>query len=458
MKKYELKYYFQTPAIFFIVFLLFFMQILRFTSQRESYEKEMILLEDRAQQSAAMLRNISASKITTIYEIPDEYYLRYVPKDMSLEDYKKLYQQHLTDSIDLYDQYAQYQGKPESPEKLFVETALLLNSWQLSTQLNLSFNSEKEDYLETPAEYFGEEKWRELKSEFRLSDYQGITVSELPPASTVQHDIWEKSVKTIALYKLDLYQKNHLPQTRFSSNGFIDNLLQRNILSTIVYLGIAFVICIFILSQIHRKNLNRLYYLTLGQKKLFFHRLSLMFSIIFVTIFSSELVILLLRNLTSGSVKLNYPIMAYDLNKTMQFDSVVNLTPLDINPLPLDLANAKDLINLNTYPLYGLLLISFVHVVLLIVLIVSVVYFFYEAFVAKNIIIIASGLGLLIIPTIIAGKVYSFYRLSALLEPLKMLNGKGPWSYVSLLIGLFVVCLLINLLHYLLHIRKESYE
>ncbi len=194
---------------------------------------------------------------------------------------------------------------------------------------------------------------------------------------------------------------------------------------------------------LEQNQLKRLYYLSLGRRRFYQHRFSLLFLVSFLPIFFTEALIMLLRNWREPGVSLSYPVMTFSLTENLDYASRLHMIEGELAPLPIDIHEITDFLKLDIYPVWLILLLSVAYLVIMIALVVSLLNYVYSVWATKRFTTIALGMSVVIVPLLLLLSLYPLDQLSYLLDMSKLLQGKGSWPYAYTLAGFAAYTLLI---------------
>ncbi|HHT44652.1 MAG TPA: hypothetical protein GXZ89_04030 [Fastidiosipila sp.] len=444
MKKQEFRYFFMTPIFLLAIFCLTFIQILTFAVQKDQQASSQAIEESNWQQLAALSHMVAEMMMERLKESPPEAFSDFRPEGMNAKEYEKLHEKYWQRNAELaQENYEFVNANIHSSESLHAKTAFFIFLWQTSTQFSHAYmKREEKPHLDTPAEYFGDARWAEIKETFDLSDYEGILVADFG-TSDLRQGLQQAWHKYGSLYHLRLYEEGHLPVSRFSTNGFIAGIFQRDYIYNAVCLVLTIALSIMAFMTLEQNQLKRLYYLSLGRRRFYQHRFSLLFLVSFLPIFFTEALIMLLRNWREPGVSLSYPVMTFSLTENLDYASRLHMIEGELAPLPIDIHEITDFLKLDIYPVWLILLLSVAYLVIMIALVVSLLNYVYSVWATKRFTTITLGMSVVIVPLLLLLSLYPLDQLSYLLDMSKLLQGKGPWPYAYTLAGFAAYTLLI---------------
>ncbi len=450
MKRFELKYYLMTPIFIFVIFALVFTQVTIFSLQKAEKEKLRSLEKARLQNVIASRKAIGTMVERQFEELPNELWNDYIPEGMPVEEFKEQFRQYWKDDATFIRRLDENLNQNiVSRESQQNEVASNIFTWQSLTKLDKKFmNSSQITFMKAPVDYFSEERWAEIKQEFGLSDYQGIWVflgtsmfnPELDDIN-VEFGVMDHSSQVKALYNLELYEQHHLPVSRYSDNGLISGIFQRDLMYNVICLIISLTVSLIILLTLKQDKLDKMYYLSLGHKKYYRHRFSLLFFVAFIPLILIEGIVMLIRNIIEPGVRLDFPIMAVKLTEKLPYSSEFLLSQVDIGPMQFSLQKYQDFLLLDTYPLWLILLLNLVYFILLVAFVAVVSNYVYSILATKSVKWIALGGVILMAPIIALFILYPIESIRNLFDTTQLLIGRGPWPYGYTLIGLGAIVL-----------------
>lgn len=445
MNKQELKYYFMTPVLMLLIFSLAFIQILIFSVQKEKQHDLQETEKSSRQQTAALAEKVALTSKERAREWPAEAFSDFIPEGMEIDQYLNLYQAFWQKNVNLaLENYHFLNQNINSRESLRADLSQSLLNWQTWTQFNRAFAQATwtSDLLISPSDYFSPATWQDIKNEFALSDYEGIYISNFMPLDA-QQELMITGLQYQALYKLRLYEENYLPFSQYSSNGFIRTIFQRDRLYNSICVLVSLSVCLIVLANLEQNHLKKLYHLSLGRRGFYQHRFRLLFGLSFLPMFSTELLVMVLRNYFEPGVSLSYPITIYKLTGKVNYAYLPKTVELKFGAFPIRICELADFNNLSVYPLYLILLMNLAYLLIMLVFLAALSNFLYSLMISKNFKCILAGLCLLFAPLMLLFYLYPLDQLGNLFDVPKLLQGLGPWPYVYSLLGFSFYSLLL---------------